>query len=193
MAKLRRADREVLLAHAPIRSEKSRMTERRFILRELPGVAEMEDHLKRAEADPSGSWSKLRDGLNEKTDALSVRLFGLAVADTHYPEATGEDDEAWNRSFHRWEDNFACLNPTADGWAVTILILDAAGWDITDGKGKPLAILDYIGRQLVCVAKGLKGRQPGEVSADDEPLFDAAAVEKALAADAVAFKLRKRT
>lgn len=169
------------------------MTDRRFILRELPGIAEMEDHLKRAAADPSGSWSKLRDGLDQKADALSVRLFGLTVADTNYPEDTGEDEAHWDRSFHRWEDNFACLNPTDDGWAVTILIFDAAGWDITDGQGRPLAIMDYLGRQLVCVAKGLKGRHPGEAAADDEPLFDAAAIEKALAAEAVAFKLRRRT
>ena len=153
----------------------------------------MEDHLKRAAADPSGTWSKLRDGLDEKTDALSVRLFGLAVADTHFPTHTGEDEATWDRSFHQWEDNFACLNPAPDGWTATLLIFEAAGWDITDGQGEPLAILDYVGRQLVCVAKGLKGHLPGGAAADDTPLFDAAAMERALSAEAVAFKLRKRS
>ena len=116
----------------------------------------------------------------------------MAVADTQYPENTGEDEAAWDRSFHHWEDNFACLNPAAAGWAATILIFEAAGWDITDGRGEPLGILDYVGRQLVCVAKGLKGHLPGESIADEAPLFDAAAVEKALSREAVAFKLRKK-
>jgi hypothetical protein len=165
----------------------------RYILRDLPGVAELEHRLRQIDADPSGAWSKLRDGLDRDVDLLSRRHFGITQAETQYQFAYSLPYEENATAQARWEEHFYCL----DGWrdedeAAMLLILDAMGWDVTDGAGRVIDSLRYFGRQIVCAAKGLKGRLPDTAPDETELAANTHVWARQLAAEAAKFQERRR-
>jgi hypothetical protein len=124
----------------------------RFVLRDLPGVAELEARLQCIERHPSKDWAPEADGLGESVDRISRSLFGITETETRLDG--GADDATLG-----WELNFAFLY--GEDHAATELIFDAMGWDILGQDDDWLLCLHSLSRQIVCVAKGLKGHLPG--------------------------------
>jgi hypothetical protein len=161
----------------------------RYVLRDLPGVADLEARLKRIEVDPSGAWSKLRDGLQRDVDTLSRRLFDLTDAETGHKADYSLSDADGRKSYDRWEQNFKCLYGGDD---VLIFVLDAMGWDVVDEAGQVLRSFHYLDRQIVCVAKGLRGRAPPTDLQELELADVAEAWGDSLAEEAARFRARRR-
>lgn len=131
----------------------------KYVLRDLAGVADLESRLQRIETHPNPEWAPERDGLDETVDRLSSRLFGITVVDT-VQEDPG--DKAWDE----WERHFKFLYD--DDEEPEDLIWDAMGWDLSDGQGGMLLSAAHLARQIVCAAKGLRGRLPGSEISEAE-------------------------
>ena len=103
-------------------------------LRDLPGVADVEDELQRIGRRSTPSWEVF-----EQIEALAIALFGIENSDTHTPLT--ED----------WEDQFDALSLMRDEsdayWA-------ARGWDVTDGNGNQLRLMDFVGHAMICAVNG---------------------------------------
>jgi hypothetical protein len=125
-----------------------------IFLRDLPGVGVLE-----WEVEQHG-WT---DEAEEWAHDLSEELFGISGHDT-YPalEEDGrltlagslreEKGEAALEVAREWKDHFQPLRMFRDEadsfWS-------SCGWDVTDGNGKQLAVMEYLGRSLICVVKKL--------------------------------------
>lgn len=169
------------------------MTEALKLVRDLPGVAELEARLHAHYADKNSAWSPERDALAADSADLSRRLFGLADDDTEFDDAWVEEGgrfagEDWATAYDRWEEHFALLRLGNEAGAR--IVFEAMGWDVTDGRGEDLLSLDLIGRPLVCAAKGLLGRLPGSEITDQEAEDRAKAWGDRLAKAAQDFKSR---
>lgn len=96
-----------------------------ILLRHLPGVEVLEYRVQQH------GWT---DALEEWAHELSEDLFGISEHDI-------EEDE---------EERFPVLRMMRDEadeyWA-------RYGWDVTDGEGKLLAVMEYLTRPLVCVVE----------------------------------------
>jgi hypothetical protein len=125
-----------------------------FRLRDLPGVGVLE-------------WEIEQHGWTKETEAwaaeLSILLFGIDEDATH---AALDDrgrlliggtifDDIGDRAMARveeWEEQFEVLRMFRDEadayWA-------SCGWDVTDGLGKQLAVMQYFARPLICLVKSL--------------------------------------
>jgi hypothetical protein len=164
------------------------MSEHRYVLRDLPGVAELEARLHRINAHPNPLWAPEADRLDEDVDYLSDWLFGITWADS-FPSSWDFPDLTKREIVHRayeLDQHFAFLdyedehqNPQV--WA-------KLGWDITGKDGKPLLCLEKFDRQMVCSSHQIGGAKPLE------QLAHVAAEEWAqgLAEQAEAFRRRKR-
>lgn len=162
----------------------------RWVLRDLPGVAELERRLEDISKHRYPTWAPGVDNLQDDVARLTRKLFDLDQFDTYSPadEITEETtDEEYDRLYARWEENFKLLD-SDDGDAM-LIVFDAMGWDVRDENGNVLMALDYIGRQVVCVAKGLKGSPPDPGGVTREALED---WETTLAAEAEQFRRRRR-
>jgi hypothetical protein len=152
------------------------MSSTRFVLRELPGVAELEARLQRIEDHPNPEWAPEADGLEKAVDALSKRLFGITYDDTLYEDDEELSDEENLRAFDAWRLHFQFLYLDDEDERVekaVDLIWDAMGWDCTGGDGRYLLAYGQVARQLVCATKGLCGHLPGTPRSDAEIVADA--------------------
>jgi hypothetical protein len=125
-----------------------------FRMRDLPGVDVLE-------------WEVEQHGWTTETEAwaaeLSRLLFGIDEDATH--AALDERgrlviggstfDDIGDRAIARvedWEKHFEVLRSFRDEadayWA-------SVGWDVTDGKGKQLIVMQYLARPLICIIKSL--------------------------------------
>jgi hypothetical protein len=151
-------------------------------LRDLPGVAELEAALH----VPGRHLLKEYDDLEDRIAAASRRLFGLSKEETEFIPAAEDVEiirwpmaprgEEWRRFTDRaegklaeWESHFEFLDHEYEEEDV---FWSAFGWDVTDGAGEQLAIMDYFGRPLVCLLKRLHARSRLSLSGDD-PLIRA--------------------
>ena len=99
-------------------------------LRNLPGVGPLE-----WEVEQHG-WT---DDLTEWAHDLAEDLFGVCELDI-------EDEIAMDDP--RFEYLKLMRDEADEYWA-------RFGWDITDGKGKQLRVMEYLGRPLLCAVKKL--------------------------------------
>ena len=140
------------------------------VLRDLPGVAEIEEALH----VPGRQLLKEYDDLEERIDALSRRLFGITEEDTQFcprPDETVVDPfgvrqitDAGAVRWDEWDEHFAFLT---DEYEEEGAFWAAAGWDVSDGKGEELMVMEYFGRQIVCLLKGLHPRARLSLTGDD--------------------------
>lgn len=164
----------------------------RFTLRDLAGVAALEDRLRRIEEHPNPLWAPERDGLTEAIDKVSRALFGLTEAETAYTKDPQLDASANEAAAKRWEAHFAFLY--SDDFPTCELIWNAMGWDITDGSAEQywLESLHSFSRQIVCAAKGLRGHLPGGPITDDQAQASASSWAVQIEAEARRFKSQSR-
>lgn len=134
-------------------------------LLDLPGVADLEYKalMKREFADPEA-----RAAFPE-IDACSTALFGLTAEEA---EATPRPP-GWDGIEQR------PLREQADAF-------EAAGWDVTDDKRRPLRVLGHFNQQLWLAARGVAGELPFQADAVE----DAGGWGANLAAEAARFRRR---
>lgn len=150
------------------------------VLRAFPGVSELESKFAGA-----ALWPQELERLKGVADLLTERLFGLNVASTLYPGNDGfrcmSDSEwdAWDMHFYALEYEYEDAKP----------LWDALNWDVSDGNGNELKCMALIGRQVLCVAKGLKGQIPDIESVEAE--VQAGAWGDRLEADVRRFRRKK--
>lgn len=103
-----------------------------ILLRNLPGVDVVEYRYEEA-----GEWTELVEAW---ADQLAEDLFGISEYDID------EEDEALEA---RFQQVFSMMRDESDAyWA-------SHGWDVTDGKGKQLAVMDVLTRPMVCLVEKL--------------------------------------
>jgi len=140
--------------------EQSRL--RRLI--DLPGVADLET---RALMKPAAQEPENRAEFPE-IDACSVKLFGL----------TGDEAEATPRP-DDWDD--IELQPIPN----QVRAFEAAGWDVTDNKRRPLRMLRQLNQPLWLAVRGVAGSLPFHADHDE-----GASLEEKLAREAARFRRR---
>ena len=133
---------------------------------ELPGVAQLEFKavMKREFAEPEARAE------HPELDECSVKIFGL----------TADQADATPRPAD-WDDIETKPIP------VQVDAFEAAGWDVTDDKRRPLRTFGHWNQQLWLAVRGVAGGLPFAPDEDDRPEKDWGA---SLAADAKRFKKR---
>lgn len=106
---------------------------------DLPGVNDLEYRaiLKRDFAEPDARAE------HPEIDACTTALFGL----------TADEAEAVDRPAD-WDD-IECKTP-----AVQVMAFEAAGWDVTDDKRRPLRMLGHFSGPLWLAVRGVAGTLP---------------------------------
>jgi len=156
----------------------------KYVLRDLPGVAELEDLLRRIAAEKNPAWTPLRDGLQDKIDRLSRSLFGITQEETDLPPpAFASGIIGFDARYEAWIDEFYDGEEPVDPAAL--------GWDLNDAAGEELKCADYFYDQIVAAHKGLMGRLPGAQKSDAEIAKDSKEWEARLRAEAGKFKRGK--
>lgn len=152
------------------------MTQIRYVLRNLPGIDEVEALLRKIEAHPNPAWAPENDQLPKVVERVSLQLFGITADDTELDFEHLPDDE-WQSAMDQWDEHFQFAECYFEGLgddneqdAVELGIWDSLGWDVTNGSGAILDCLIYFRRQIVCAAKGLKGRLPNEEPSEEEAM-----------------------
>ncbi|WP_309630444.1 hypothetical protein [Brevundimonas sp.] len=144
------------------------MTQTLRRLLDLPGVADLEAKalMKPGYADPSR-----RDEFPE-VDAVLVAVFGLTAEQAE--DAARPDD---------W-DGIERLSPQdqAD-------LFEAEGWDVRDGKRKPLRMLAVMAEPLALAMRGVAGMLP-EAAFVPEPAEEKSDWGSGMAAEAARFRKR---
>jgi hypothetical protein len=123
---------------------------------DLPGVAELEHKalMKPAYASPEGRAEF------PEIDACSVKLFGI----------TADQAEAAARPAD-WDG--VEMRPVAQ----QVEAFEAAGWDVTDAKRRPLRMFGQFNQQLWLALRGVAGALPF-VPEDDKPEAWVSALER---------------
>lgn len=144
-------------------------------LRDLPGVAALEAALH----VPGWHLLKEHDGLEERIIALSKQLFGITPDETEIeagpddwevhdtPTTMGRLTREAQERHELWELPFDFLDYEYDEEAE--VFWTAFGWDVTDGNGNELAIMEYFGRPLTCITKRLHTKARFMLSKDPIP------------------------
>lgn len=99
-----------------------------ILLRDLPGIETLEYRF-----EQHGGWSDL---LEEEVRDLAEELFGISEYDI---DDDWDDDEHFPQLKHMRDESDAY-------WA-------SHGWDVTDGNGKQLAVMDILLRPMVCLVE----------------------------------------
>jgi hypothetical protein len=153
----------------------------RLVLRELPGVMDIERRL----ALPNANWTPENDDLDERCDILSMRYFGVTEKNTmfEWPELDLDDeagDAAARKACAAWETHFEFLYHSFEQTAV---IWAAGGCDVTDGEGEPMQSLYKFGRQIIAALRELlpDARLPTAEDVTGPPKLTDLEIEKGLA------------
>lgn len=170
------------------------MPESLIVLRDLPGVGELEALCAIIATHRNPEWAPERDGLTELAGKVSRALFGLTEDETHLDHADLPDrdydlDELITLS-EEWERNFEFIY-TEDS-AAEAVIWRTMGWDVGDGRGGVLLSLEHLSRQMVCAVLGLRGRMPGTPPSDEEISSRTEGLAEKLAAESAKFQLGRR-
>ncbi len=132
---------------------------------DLPGIADLEY---KALLKPAYAAPESRADFPE-IDAVSLALFGITAEEAEdVPRPAG-----WDKI------------ETKDARA-QVAAFEAAGWDVTDDKRRPLRMLMQFNQQLWLALRGVAGTLPFLPDPEDKPSDWA----KGLAADAARFKRR---
>ncbi len=157
------------------------MTTIRYVLRDLPGMSEIDALVQTIKAHPNPLWAPEIDQLPVALDRVSRRLFGITKSETDFDDDDAYDDlpaDEWNEKSAAWDEHFDFaeyydedLGSEAEQEAAELAIWESMGWDVTDGAGNKSAHFEYFYRQIICAAKGLKGRLPdGEMTEAESAL-----------------------
>lgn len=123
------------------------MAVERIILRDLPGIAEIERQYLMF-LDNKLMKDEI-EALERALEAKSLELFGITQRDT---EHWVRPNDAAAVSYQEWERHFEFIEYAFEEedsfW-------EAFGIDVTDEKGDQLACMEEFGRQLVCALKRL--------------------------------------
>jgi hypothetical protein len=134
-------------------------------LRDLPGIADLEDKAlmkpRYADVDARGEFPEI--------DACSLALFGITADDA----GDVVRPEGWDRIERR---------PLRD----QVEAFEAAGWDVTDAKRRPLRMLGHFNEQLWLAVRGVAGALPFQPEAEPD------ARKSSLAGEAAAFLRNRR-
>lgn len=161
------------------------MSQIKYILRDLPGISAIEARMKRINEHPNPNWAPENDGLQEEIDRISTQLFGITQRETleltYEDLGLTEDDpphEDVELALGRFSQHFQFLDGQASEddalESAAQLVWGALGWEVTDKDGEELECLMEFERQIVCAAKGLKGRLPDAEMSDSEASDQAA-------------------
>ena len=134
-------------------------------LLDLPGVAELEE---KALMQPRYADVDARTAFPE-IDACSIALFGVTADEA-------EDiarPEGWDGIERR------PLREQADAF-------EAAGWDVTDNKRRPLRMFGHFNQQLWLAVRGVAGSLPFHAEPEADPR------KSSLASEAAAFLRNRR-
>jgi hypothetical protein len=124
-------------------------------LRNLPFVGPLEW------AVAQQGWT---DELEEAAHELAEEMFGICDDDTHLcieaadsawlggREVPAQNAEELFRLQAEWERHFEPLRYFRDE---SDAYWTSKGWDVTDGEGKQLEVMRYIGRSMICFVEGL--------------------------------------
>jgi hypothetical protein len=143
----------------------------RFVLRDLTGMQEIQALLAKIVRHPNPEWAPEADQFQPLVDRVSRGLFGITAAETTYePEGSysAKDEVGWEQHFQFAECYFGDDADEAAEDTTERFIWESLGWDVTDGRGDEYPLLDYFYRQMICAAKGLKGRLPDSEPSDSE-------------------------
>lgn len=113
---------------------------------DLPGINDLEYRaiLKRDFAEPEARAEF------PELDACSTAIFGL----------TADEAEAHPRPAD-WDDIEVKAVP------VQVVAFEAAGWDVTDDKRRPLRVLGHFNQQLWLAVRGVAGTLPFQAERDE--------------------------
>jgi hypothetical protein len=130
-----------------------------YVLRNLPGIAEIEALLVAAERHPNPNWAPERERAQARIEPTSRRLFGITADDTAYVDEPALDEFENARLYEDWEDllgkmAYAERDEIAGAWR-------EIRWDVWDATGRPLLCLEYFVRQIITVTMGQGGHLPG--------------------------------
>jgi len=161
------------------------------ILRNLPGVAEIEALLVKAKAHPSFKWSDYWLDAEKLASQVGKRLFGLSAEDTKWKPPDAED--GWDCE-GAWEDEFLDYDEVSygRGGRPKDYALADLGWDISDGSGGDLMAAELLYRQLVLVHFDIAGHEYGAKPSEEELQADAEAAAGKLEADVEAWRRKRR-
>ena len=136
---------------------------------DLPGVADLE-HAAVLKPLPGIGETPAPD---EAIDACSKALFGLTPDEA---EATPRPDD--------WDDIEYKPIPKQ------VAAFEAAGWDVTDNKRRPLRVLAYFNQPLWLAVRGVAGQLPFAADAGPDSADPADGWGSKLAAEASRFRKR---
>lgn len=136
---------------------------------DLPGVSDLEHA---AILKPLPGIGEIRPP-DADVDACSTALFGLTPDQA---EATPRPDD--------WDD--IEYKPIAK----QVAAFEAAGWDVTDNKRRPLRVLTYFSQPLWLAIRGVAGNVPFQAEPEGNLSEPSAAWASDLAAEAARFRKR---
>ncbi len=136
---------------------------------DMPGVTNLEHA---AVLKPLPEIGEIRPP-DADIDACSKALFDLTPDEA---EATPRPDD--------WDD--IEYKPIAK----QVAAFEAAGWDVTDGKRRPLRVLTYFSQPLWLAIRGVAGRVPFQAEPEGDMSEPSAAWATNLAAEAARFRKR---
>lgn len=161
------------------------MSEVKYVLRDLPGVADLEAILDRCQEHPNPKWAPARDEAEVLAARLSRTHFGLTIDETRYQPnhllkgyENEHNDIAWE---HVFEFLTLPFEDQAEVWG-------DLGWDVRRADGAPLRSLEFLGRQIVAAALGIAGHEPGEGELSPPEQQD---IEARLRAEAAKFRPKR--
>lgn len=155
----------------------------KFVLRSLPGVAELEAILDRCELHPNPKWAPARDEADALAAKLSRQHFGMTEAETRYQKnhLLRAHENEHNESV--WEFDFDFLRRP---FGRQLGDWEGLGWDVRRSDGGPMRALEFLGRQIIAATLEIAGHLPDEAG----ELSDEAkqGIETQLRADAERFR-----
>lgn len=166
----------------------------KFVLRDLPGVAELEAGLNL----PNAEWAPENDDIQERGRAVARALFGVCDLDLEFDPPTDDETPEKARERYDWEGMFEAVYCSEEEarpfW-------EFLGWDVTDGKGHELRSLAdervSLGIPIIAAMRQLRGAHlpgaapPTREKTPQEQARDIAAWTEKMEAEARKFRPKR--
>lgn len=114
------------------------MMSARYVLRDLPGVADLERLLTGCDQHPNPLWAPANERASRLADQIALDLFGITDDDVPREHIDALDD-----------------NPEA-----AELLAQALGWGISDRVGETLMCFAWLAGPLIYASRGFGGHLP---------------------------------
>jgi len=144
----------------------------RIVFRHLRGLDELMALEAVIHRHPNPLWAPEVDHRQPLVDRLSKAWFGITESDTQFEDTEDLDEEAWDAAMYHWEayfdfDEITFVDAETDDQN-ELMIWDMLGWDCRDADGELHPLVCHFKRQMVCAAKGLRGRLPNADPGEEE-------------------------